>query len=126
MSQRAMQWTLWLVLICTLPLPYFMIETGRITAAQLFILAAVTTPMLISDPGFTTNFVAALFIAQSLFYGAALLLVSRAVTRRVPPRRRALLVALVAGFLVVLSLFAVYRAPLSHGPGSTNIFGVYR
>jgi hypothetical protein len=121
-----MQWSLWVVLICTVPLPYFMIETGRITAAQLIIFAAATTPLLISDPGFTTNFVAALFIAQSLFYGAVLYLLARGVARRVRPRRRALLVAVVAGVLVVLALFDVYRAPLSYGRGATNIFGVYR
>jgi hypothetical protein len=125
MSQRVLKWLLWLLLVCTVPLPYFMIENGRVPAAQLFIFAAVTAPMLVSDPGFTTRFVAALFISQSLFYGATLYLLARGSARRIHPSRRLLLAALAAAALGVLALCDVYRAPLSHGPGRTNIVGVF-
>ena len=67
-SSRAMTWLLWLVFIFTLPLPYFMIEAGRMPAAQLMLFAALTAPLAITDPGFTTRFVAALFVAQALLY----------------------------------------------------------
>ena len=120
-----MTWVVWLALICTVPLPYYMIESGRIPAAQLFALAVVTAPLAITDPSFTTRFVAALFIAQSLLYGALLYLVARAVARRVPPRRRALLTAVAIALLAGVALLDVYRAPLSHGPGPTNIVGVF-
>lgn len=125
MSQRAMRWLLWLVLICAVPLPYFMIESGRVPAAQLFIFAIVTAPLLISDPGFTTGFVAALFISQSLLYGAALYLVARGAARRARPGGRVLVVVVVTAVLAVVALCNVYRAPLSHGPGPTNLIGVF-
>lgn len=125
MSQRAMKWLLWVLLVCAVPLPYFMIESGRIPALQLFIFAALTTPLMVTDPGFTTRFVAALFLAQSLFYGAALYVVARAMSRRARPGGRALLVAVLAGLLTVIALLDVYRAPLSHGPGPTNLIGVF-
>ena len=126
MSQRSATWILWLLLACTLPLPYFMIESGRVPAAQLFIFAAVTAPLAVTDPGFTTRFVAALFIGQSLLYGGLLFLVARALVRRVPPQRRDFLIAGVAALLAVMALCHVYRAPLSHGPGATNLTGVFR
>ena len=126
MSRRAFKWGLWAVLCCTVPLPYFMIETGRVPAAQLFVFAAVTAPLVVTDPGFTTRFIAALFIAQALGYGALLYLFARTASRRIPtPGRRA---AALAGAVVVFGMIAllkVYRAPLSHGPGATNLIGVF-
>src|SRR6185369_12964059 len=77
MSARAFKWALFAVAICTVPLPYFMIETGRVPALQLFVFAAVTAPLVVSDPGFTTRFVASLFLSQSLGYGALLYLLAR-------------------------------------------------
>lgn len=125
MSQRALKWLLWLVLIGTVPLPYFMIESGRVPAIQLFLFAAVTTPLMLTDPGFTTRFIAALFIAQSLFYGAALYLVARTAARRARPGGRVLLAVVTAAALGVLALTNIYRAPLTHGPGQTNVLGVF-
>jgi len=126
MSQRAATWVLWLVLVCTVPLPYFMIERGRVPVAQLLVFAGVTAPLVFTDPGFTTSFVAGLFLAQALIYGALLYLVARLVVRRVPPHRRDLVVAAVAVLLAVIALCNVYRAPLSHGPGATDLNGVFR
>lgn len=120
-----MTWTLWLALVCSLPLPYFMIESGRVPAAQLFLFAAVTTPLAITDPGFTTRFIAALFIVQSLLYGTLLYLVARTAARRVPPPRRALFTGVALALLAVVAMLEVYRAPLSHGPSATNIVGVF-
>ena len=130
MSRRAMTWVLWLVAVATLPLPYFMIDSGRVPAAQLFLLAAVTAPLMVTDPSFTTRFVGSLFLAQSLLYGAALYLLARlgagAIAHRTAPRRRGLAVAVIAAALAVMALCNVYRAPLSHGPGATNLMGVFR
>jgi len=126
MSRRAATSVLWLVLVCTVPLPYFMIERGRVPVAQLLVFAAVTAPLVFTDPGFTTSFVAGLFLAQALIYGTLLYLVARLVVRRVPPHRRDLVVAAVAVLLAVIALCNVYRAPLSHGPGATDLNGVFR
>jgi hypothetical protein len=125
MPQRAMTWILWLALVCCLPLPYFMIESGRVPAAQLFLFAALTTPLAITDPGFTTRFVAALFVVQSLLFGALLYLLARTAARRAPVARRALFPAAALALLAAAAMLPVYRAPLSHGPGPTNIVGVF-
>jgi hypothetical protein len=126
MSSRTFKWLLWLVLIGTVPLPYFMIESGRIPAVQLFVFAAVTAPLVVTDPGFTTRFVAALFVSQSLGYGALLYLVARTLGRRVPTARgRIALLAAAVAVLAVVALLKVYRSPLSHGPGATNLIGVF-
>lgn len=126
MSRRVMIWSLWVVLVLTVPLPYFMIETGRVPAAQLFLFAALTAPLALSDPGFTTRFVATLFLAQSLFYGVVLYAVARAVGRTVrPSRRMPVLLALVLILAVAALALELYRAPLSHGPGRTNLLGVF-
>lgn len=125
MSRRAMTWILWVVLIGTVPLPYFMIERGRVPAAQLLLFAALTAPLVVTDPGFTTRFVAALFVAQSLFYGVLLYLLARGVAGRAPRRGRAPVVAALTALLLGLAFCDVYRAPLSHGPRRTNIVGVF-
>lgn len=126
MRQRAMTWILWLGLVCCLPLPYFMIESGRVPAVQLFLFAGLTTALAITDPGFTTRFVAALFLVQSLLYGTLLYLLARAALRRVPAPHRALVVGAALALLAAVAMLDVYRAPLSHGPGRTNIVGVFR
>ena len=130
MSRRVMTWTLWLLFAATLPLPYYMIDRGRVPAAQLFLLAAVTTRLMLSEPSFTTRFVAALFLMQSLFYGALLYALARIgarlIGRHTPARLHAIVLAALAILLVAIGLFEVYRAPLSHGPGPTNLVGVFR
>lgn len=126
MSLRATTWFLWLVLVLLLPLPYFMIDSGRIPAAQLFMYAALTAPLTFTDPGFTTRFIAGLFLSQALMYGALLYVGSQRVSQRVPAARRVLVVLGIAVLLGAFSLLNVYRAPLSYGPGPTNIVGIYK
>jgi len=124
MSARAARWLLWLALVLFLPLPYFMVEVGRVPVAQLMMFAAVTSPLLYTDWGFTVQVVAGLFLLQSVFYGLLLWLFAAAVTRLLPVARQTLLVLALAG-LALLALLPVYRAPLSHGPLPTNWFGLW-
>lgn len=128
-SRRAMTWLLWLVFLFTLPLPYFMIESGRVPAAQLILFAALTAPLAITDPGFTTRFVAALFVAQALLYSGLLYVLARltvrALERHLAPARRAPVIVAVIIVLAAAASFDLYRAPLSHGPGATNWLGVF-
>jgi hypothetical protein len=130
MSRRMMTWALWLVFAATLPLPYYMIDRGRVPAVQLFLLAAVTTPLVFSDPSFTTRFVAALFVVQSLIYGVLIYVLARIgarlIERHAARRWHAIVLVGVAVLLVAAGLFEIYRAPLSHGPGPTNLVGVFR
>ena len=125
MTTRSLRWTLWAAFVLFLPLPYFMIERGRVPAAQLFMFAAITAPLLYTDFGFTMQFIAGLFLAQSLLYGLLLWLLAAFVVRLLPAARQtAIAVALIAA-LAVLALAPVYQAPLSHGPLPTNWFGLW-
>jgi len=125
MSHRAVRWLLWAIFCLTLPLPYFMIETGRIPLVSLLIFAGLTAPLAFTDPSLTTRVIAVLFAVQTLVYGGVLCLAARMLGARIPARRRVPVVVVVAFALALVALRAVYIAPLSHGPGPTNWFGLW-
>ena len=126
MSLRAARWSLWLLLGLTLPLPYFMIEAGRVPLASLVVFSVLTVPVVFSDPSLTTRVIAGLFTAQTLLYGGALLFLARRIGDRLPPTRRVAMLVGLAVALLLLALSPVYVAPLSHGPGATNWSGLWR
>ena len=131
MSQRAMH--LDAVAACwsaPLPLPYFMIDTGRVPGRAALHLRRRDDAAVDQRPRLHHQ-----LRRRAVHRPVAVLRRCRCTpgARRrppvVPPRRRAAAYrrAHRAGqTLVVLALFDVYRAPLSHGPGPTNIFGVFR
>lgn len=125
MSHRAVRWSLWAIFCLTLPLPCFMIESGRIPLVSLLVFAGLTVPLAFTDPSLTTRFVAGLFAVQTLVYGGVLYLAARLLGARIPARRRVPVVVVVAFALALVALRAVYIAPLSHGPGPTNWFGLW-
>ncbi len=125
MSQRAVRWSLWVIFCLALPLPYFMIESGRVPLVSLLIFAGLTVPLAFTDPGLTTRVIGGLFASQTLLYGAGLFLVARWIGRRIPPPRRAAVVVVVAVALALIAQRGVYVAPLSHGPGATNWLGLW-
>ncbi|MEO8605696.1 MAG: hypothetical protein ABI629_24215 [bacterium] len=126
MTTRALRWLLWLAFVLFVPLPYFMVEIGRVPAAQLFMFAAVTTPLLFTDFGFTTQVVAGLFLLQSFLFGLLLWLLAVVVVRYLPVARQTLIALALVAALAGLALAPVYRAPLSAGPLPTNWFGLWR
>jgi hypothetical protein len=125
MSHRAVRWSLWAIFCLTLPLPYFMIESGRIPLVSLLVFAGLTAPLAFTDPGLTTRVIAGLFAGQTLLYGGVLYLAARLLAARIPARRRVPVVVVVGFALALVALRAVYVAPLSHGPGPTNWFGLW-
>lgn len=126
MSLRAARWSLWALFCLTLPLPYFMIESGRIPAVSLVVFALLTVPLAFSDPSLTTRVIGGLFAAQALLSLGVLYLAARLLAARLPPARRLAMVGGIAVALVLLALWDVYVAPLSHGPGATNWLGLWR
>lgn len=126
MSLRAARWSLWVLFALTLPLPYYMIEAGRVPWVSLFVFAVLTLPLAFTDPSLTTRVIGGLFAAQTLLYGGGLYLVARLLGARIPPLRRVAMVTGIAVALLLLALCGVYVAPLSHGPGRTNWFGLWR
>jgi tetrahydromethanopterin S-methyltransferase subunit C len=93
--------------------------------ASLLVFAALTVPLAFTDPSLTTRVIGTLFAAQAVLYAWLLYIAARLLSRRIPPTRRAATVIGVAVALLLLALCAVYVAPLSHGPGSTNWFGLW-
>lgn len=126
MSLRAVRWSLWGLLALALPLPAFMIETGRVPLASLAVFSALTVPIAFTDPSFNTRFMAGMFALQTLLYGGALAVVARLLAQRLPPTRRLAMVTGIAAALLLLALSPIYVAPLSHGPGATNWLGLWR
>jgi len=125
MALRPTRWLLWLVFCLTLPLPYFVIESGRIPAVQLLLFSALTAPLIFTDPGLTTNVIGVLFTVQTLLYGALLYVAARVVAARLPPARRGAMLCGIAVALALLALTDVYVAPLSRGSGPTNWLGLW-
>jgi hypothetical protein len=125
MSLRLTRWWLWFGAALTLPLPYYMIEGGRIPYVQLVLFSLLTVPLAFTDPGLTTRVVALLFAAQTLFYGALLYWLARLTARRIPISRRGLVLGGIAVALIVLAASNVYVAPLSHGSRPTNWRGLW-
>jgi hypothetical protein len=126
MSLRAARWSLWLIFGLALPLPYYMVETGRVPLASLVVFSALTIPLAITDPSLTTRFMAVLFTVQTLFFAFLLVLAARLIANRLPPTRRLAMITGIAVAVVLLAMSPVYLAPLSHGPGSTNWLGLWR
>lgn len=125
MSQRTLRWLLWLLLTVTLPLPYFAIESGRIPAIQIFLFAALTAPLMITDLGITTGVLGTLFTLQALLYGGLLFVLTGWFAARIPPSRRGAALLGLTVALVGLALLPLYLAPLSHGPGPTTWLGLW-
>jgi hypothetical protein len=125
MSTRAARRLLWLAFALFLPLPYFMVEIGRVPLAQLLLFAAVTAPLLYTDWGFTMQVIAGLFLLQSLFYGLLLWLLAVLVVRFLPVARQTAIVLALVLALAALAALPLYRAPLSHGPLPTNWLGLW-
>lgn len=125
MSLRAFRRLVWLLLMLLLPLPYFMVELGRVPVAQLVMFALVTAPLLFTDPGFTSGFIAGLFIAQSLLYGLLLWWAAGRIAVRLPPPRRLVAAAAIAGVLITVASQPFYRAPLTSGPTPTTWLGLW-
>lgn len=113
---------LWLVLLVTLPLPFFWTEPGLAPAVRIAFLAGLMCLLAIAD-GVGTNMPAFLtiLIAQTLFWLAllyALAAIAVRVSRRLLSEQaaRTCLIAVTAA-LFAASLFEIYHTPhSSSGP----------
>jgi hypothetical protein len=120
---------LWVVLLLTLPVPYWAIEVGLVPTASLLALGLVTIGASIVEGGEVLPLLALVLAVQSIVWTAILYVAARLVTRRIGRRRsiltqRALATVLVCG-LAAMSLFDVYRAPFSTSGPRTNVLGAF-
>lgn len=119
---------LWLALLLTVPVPYYMVEVGRIPTVALWLLAAVTGAAAIAEGGTGTILPASLFLAQAsvataVFYGLARLVVRR-LERFASHRLRRLVVIAIVCALLGTSLLGIYSSLLTSGRSRINLLGV--
>lgn len=122
------RWLLWLTLLFTVPVPYFMIEAGRVPAAELIVFAALTSAVALTDPDFASRLIAVVFVVQAGFYAALLYAAARLAARRLgrlAPGTRRLAVGLAAAACLAASLFPIYRTPLARSGLKANLLAVY-
>lgn len=110
-SQPRSPWSLWIVLIAVMPVPYWAIESGRETVVQLSVFALATGAVAVTEPAGVTFFIAGLFWLQMLLYGWLLLRLSRAMVRRIPSRL--VRIGVVALLIYLCATVAVYRTPFA-------------
>ncbi len=119
MSDDAIRRVLWLGLLVTLPVPYWVMEGGWVPALWLAELAGFTLAVLVTEGGSIVALLTGLFVAQAV--GAAVLLhlvariLARALQRRVPENRRTVATVGLVLALLSLALLRVYQTPLVDG-----------
>jgi hypothetical protein len=120
---------LWVTLLFTLPVPFFMIEVGWVPPIRLILFALLTTAAAVSEPGFDTGFVAGLLVPQAFLYTALCYWLAGAaavrLSRLVPAWLRLLAQLVLLGALVAGSLFPIFRTPFSHSAPRANLLGIF-
>jgi hypothetical protein len=130
MSVRTSLRLIWMTAVFVLPVPFFLVETGRVPTGQLLQMAAVVLGLILAEG--TQGQVLTLLIiilGQAIlymlaFWGAALLWARFAA--RMTPRARLLattLVVLVA--IAVASSVEIYRTPFSTRSLRASLLRVY-
>ena len=128
MSPRAARRWVFVVALFTVPLP--MLQFGAtIPVARYLLLAGVTAGLVAAEgTGTIPLTLLALFVGHALVYGALLWiaawLATRLVERAAPRALGPLAVLVVAGALLVTSLFDVFTTPFAARSLHTNLFHV--
>ena len=130
MSIRWTKWTLWIAFVLTVPVPYFMVETGWVPTARLFLFAALSTAVVVTEPGSGSGMIAGLFLVQAVAYGIVLFGLARfgaRMTQRIAREQlRLIVIVLVVAGLFAGSLFPVFKTPLSNSGRRASLFGIFQ
>jgi len=120
---------LWLALVVVLPVPYWVMESGRVPSLWLLELTGFALAMLMTEGGMVPQIVSGLFAGQALLSVGACWLVAWLATRvlysAVPPewQKRGVLAAVV--LLFVSSLLRIYATPLVSGGSPVNLIELF-
>jgi hypothetical protein len=131
MSRSAARWLLWLVLLITLPVPFFMGAQGLVPPIRVLFLAGIAAGMLLTEGAQgTAGMFAGLGVAQALIVvlltlGLAALL-ARLIHRWLPQRLRTPVVILIAVSLLGVSLMPIYDTPLSSSRMRSSVLQAFR
>jgi hypothetical protein len=131
MDRTRTRWLLFTALLFLLPVPFFLVEFGRVPPARLFQLTGTLVALVAAEGGQGAVVPAALLIGvQAVFY-ATVAYAAAAVAQRLldslgRPVARIALFALVACGVVFASAAAPYVTPFSVHASQSNLLGVFR
>lgn len=131
MNPLILRWLIFAVLIFLAPVPYFLVEMGRVPPARLLQLTGYLVALIVSEGGQGAVLQAALLIgAQAIGYAVAVFLLAGAMARpiaRLRPRVAAAVTVGAIGCAVVCSLLMrPYATPFSIEASENGLIGVYR
>ena len=117
MSPKSTRRLLWLLVLATLPVPYYLGQAETAPVLRLAFLTGLLSSVVVAEGGAATASIAGMGIAQTLGYALLLSLAARLLVRALgllpsASLRRALLTSVSIG-LCVASLFEIYETPLS-------------
>ena len=129
MSAKAARRVLWAALLLALPVPYWVLEGGRVPTIWLLEVAGYSLAALMAEGGSIVALISGLFVAEAILavftLRVAAGLLASTIERRIAPERRTLAVAFITGGLLVGALLPIYATPLVEGGRSVNLFGVF-
>jgi hypothetical protein len=129
MSTRATRWLLFLVLLLTLPVPFFMAGVELAPLVRLLFLEGIMLAVVASD-GFagTAGLFAAILAVEGLLLVAGIWGLAWGASRAlsgVSPAARAACAGIAALALLGLSSFEIYRTPHSSSGPTANLLGIF-
>jgi hypothetical protein len=120
MSRRALALLLWLAFLVTVPVPFFLVETGFEPVAALVMKLGFTLVLIAADGGAGAITLSAWILGvQTVLAIAALWVLAgvsvRAIARAFRGRPSAAVFALAAALVVVACTLPIYRTPFRQG-----------
>ena len=117
------------VALLAIPIPYQVVEGGRVPAAWLATVAAFVITSAVGQGGSISAIIARWFAIQAgialvLAYVASRL-VAAGVRRLVAPERRAVAVAMIVATAFGAALFPIFSTTAVRGGAPTNLLGVF-
>ena len=129
MARRPMRLLLWITLIVTFPIPYWVMEGGRAPTLWLLEVAGFCIAVAASEGGSIPLLLTGLFVAQTALAIAGLYFLARVAAgffdRRLRGPWRTRGVWATIAFLLLLSCFSIYATPLVAQGRSTNLLGLF-
>jgi hypothetical protein len=130
MTPRSARRLLWIALLFTAPVPFFLVETGAVPVVRLLLLAGVHVAVIATEGAQGAVGIAAALLAAQAILAAGVLWGMAAATAaalaRLAPRRMGLLtLLLVAGVLGLAASVDLYRTPFRTASLRGGLFEIF-
>jgi hypothetical protein len=130
MRVRTARWALWLGMMLTLPVPFFLAETGLVPPARIFMLGVISLAVwIVEGSGGVVRITAALLLVQAAGYGGLLWIIAtvaaRLVRRLSPVTIRRITLATLTLAVLCTASFKLYRDPFRAHALYASLLHVY-